>query len=106
MRWGLRLELTLRPTSGLWRKNLNWFPRACWRKFGLRSIRPVPCSDCQLSIPPPHAVGVAVLHLRRHIGRLAVADGAEHGNPVQQLAADIAGFQKLMLRRFGDEPVG
>ena len=50
------------------------------------------------SIPPPHAVGVAVLHLRRHVGRLAVADGAEHGDPVQQLAADIAGFEHAMLR--------
>src|ERR1700734_169296 len=57
------------------------------------------------SLPPPDTVGVAVLHLRRDVIRLAVADGAEHGYPVQQFAADIAGFEQLMLRRFGDQPI-
>jgi len=29
---------------------------------------------------PPHAEGVAVLHLRRDAIRLVLADGAEHGD--------------------------
>src|SRR4029078_5051345 len=57
------------------------------------------------SVPPPHAVGMAVLHLWRHVVRLAVADGAEQSDPVQQFAADVAGLQHLMLRRLLDEGV-
>jgi len=53
------------------------------------------------SIPPPHAVGVAFWHLRgRCRSACAVADGAEHGDPVEQFAAHIAGFEHLMLGGF------
>src|SRR4051812_26134314 len=58
-----------------------------------------------LSIPTPDAVGVAVLHLWCDRVRLAVADRAQHRDPVQQFAADIAGLEHLVLRRFLDECV-
>ena len=88
---------------------MNWDVPA--ENFGRDGIRPGAQSGlsdvliARPSIPAPHAVGVAVLHLRRDIGRLAVADGAEHGDPVQQLAADIAGLEHAMLRRLGDQCV-
>ena len=56
-------------------------------------------------IPAPHAVSVTVLHLRGDVGRLVIADGAEHGDPIEQLAADIAGFEKLMLGGFLQDSV-
>src|SRR4029078_9379567 len=57
------------------------------------------------SIPPPYAARMAFLHLRCDSVRLAVADGAEHRDPVQQLAADIAGLQHLVLRRLLEQRV-
>lgn len=40
---------------------------------------------------------MAVLHLWRHVVRLAVADGAEHGDPVQQLADGLVRLSKIGL---------
>ncbi len=41
-----------------------------------------------------------LLHLRRDECRARLADHAQHGDPVEQLAGDIAGAQHLLLRRF------
>src|SRR5712692_1770774 len=55
------------------------------------------------SIQPPGRIGVAVADLRRNEDRLAVADHAQHGDPVEQLAADIAGAGKPRTRRLLDQ---
>src|SRR6478672_8263617 len=57
------------------------------------------------SIPSPDAVGVAILHLRGDVVRLAIADRAEHRDPVQDLAADVTGFEHLVLGRILDERI-
>src|SRR5262245_1107219 len=55
------------------------------------------------SAPAPGGVGVALLHLRGDEFRPPLADRTEHGDPVEQLAADIARAQELRLDRLGDE---
>src|SRR5207302_2424300 len=44
-----------------------------------------------LLVPALHAVGVAVADFGFEEARLAIADDAQHGDPVQELAAYVAG---------------
>src|SRR3954447_23334051 len=79
-------------------------PKPRCRKKSSSSL-PLVIAALSCSIPAPDAVGVAVLHLRRDIIGFAIADRAQHGDPVQQFAADVAGLQHLVLRRFLDQRV-
>jgi hypothetical protein len=47
--------------------------------------------------PTPHAICMAILHLRCNIVWLAVANRTQHGIPIEQLAPYIAGFEKLLF---------
>ena len=59
-----------------------------------------------VSIPPPDRIGVAVLLVVvGEVARLVLADHAEQHDPVEQLAADIAGLPHPLRRRLRDDLV-
>src|SRR3954469_13297744 len=61
------------------------------------------------SVQPPRRVGVPVLDLGRDENGLAVTDHAQHGDPIEQFAADIAGTRQprgsCFLDQLGNPPM-
>src|SRR5579884_2707398 len=58
------------------------------------------------SVPTPHAEGVAAMWLRLEEAGPAVTDGAQQGDPVQQLAGDVAGSGHALRRGLVQQVVG
>src|SRR5256885_17164724 len=57
----------------------------------------------RLSIQAPGRIGMSMIGLGRDENRLAATDRAQHGDPVEQLTADIAGLREPGRRRLRDE---